>query len=180
MANYHEMKHISTSRDSYRNPFLYQPDYELYHPPYKFPAVNSYFPEKGTEKWFQDYHRTDVEEEVLRKNLTTFPSSLKSTRYSDKSDRVLGARKSYRDSMFPELYGNPVYLLSNNENDKPNEAFMKEVRKHRGQMKNLTGSKHKIGDAFYFPLIGKETFGKRNKSPEYITVFPSHCKAGNF
>lgn len=182
MARYCNTKFLSTSQDTYRHPYRDQIDYKHFQPQSNSQNKNDYYPNKGTKKWFQDYRRTDVEEQCLRNNLYLSGTLVRPTKYNDKPDRALGARKQERESLFPVIHNNPVYVLTNINSDKIQArdiGFMNQVKMHRAQIKDLTGSKHKKVDMFYFPFPSSETFNKRNVSESYITDFPSHHTSAN-
>jgi len=184
MANHCYQKFTSSSKDSYRNPFRDQPDYKLYQPQVYINKSENYKPNIGTKKWFQDYRRSTVCEDVLKSNLKTLDSGVRPTNFSDKPDIALGARKLERESLFPVIHNNPVYVLTNNNRDREtyrDTRFMSETLKHRDQYTDKTGSKYRKIDTFYYPFKAHETFSKRNVNKHTITDFPSqHTSAMEF
>ena len=88
--------------------------------------------------------------------------------------------KQDREALFPVIHNSPVYILSNRNPDREqnrDQAFMRDIKNHREQYKDLTGSKFKKVDRFYYPFAASETFDIRNVSKNRITDFPGHHTA---
>lgn len=181
MANHILDKFLTSTQDAYRNPY-HQSDFKYYQPPMLIPRTNDYHPNQGTEKWFQDYRRSKRAEQILSNNLLIMRSPVRPTLLSDQPDIALGARKAQREALFPIIHNNPVYTLTNRHYDREtyrDQSYMNDTRTHRDQYRDLTGSKHKKVDQFYYPFPAKETFDCRNVDPHTITDFPGHHTAAN-
>lgn len=180
MAYHCKPKFLSTAHDTYRHPFRDQYDYKYYTPQSNFPKKHDYSPDKGTKKWFQDYRRTNIEEKVLRDNLSALSSPVRPTNFSDKPDIALGARKQDRECLLPIIHNNPIYQISNRNPDQIRDrdvGLMRKAHSHRDQIKDMTGSLHKIENHFYIPFPSSESFSTRNFNKNYITDFPTHRTA---
>ncbi len=175
-------KLLSTTHDTYRDPFLDEHDYKFYHPQLFTNTLNHYAPDKGTRKFFTDYRRSHITEKTLKNNRERLGlnSPIRPTWNSDCPDRVLGKRKIDRESIFPIIQNNPLYQLSNRIPDRERDRDRKhqmETDYHRLQYKDLTGSMHKKSDYFSIPEPSTLTFVHKNVPKDRIGKYPNHHRA---
>ena len=172
----------STTHDTFKHPHLEQYDYKYYHPQLFTNSLHHYDPDKGTTKFFNDYRRSHISEQTLKKNLDRFETStlqIRPTWYSDKTDRVLGKRKMDREALFPVIHNKPLYTLSNRIPDRMRDRdkkLMDEVQHHRLQYKDLTGSLHERSPYFHCPSPASDVFQQRNMAEGMKGEYPSNTR----
>lgn len=174
MANRVHEKYATTSREAYCHPKSTSA-YRYYSPNCPQSFGKSYDHGEGTVKWFNEYRRSEVPENVLRNNTESIGLKPRPTWFSDKPDRVLGARCAAREA----LLNRPDYKLLNRIPDRERELkeFVKTKEEHRDNYKDLTGIKPKI-DFFHYPTKAVEQFADRNvPSSSKIGEFPTPHKA---
>ena len=179
MANRVAPKLLSTNHDTYQY-YQDQCDYKHYHPQLFLSKRGNYHPNKGTLVFFHDYRRSQISDSTLNNNLSTLTTPIRPTWISDKPDRVLGRRKFNRESLFPVIQNNPVYLLSNRIPDRERDRDNKHVagtKLHRDKYRDLTGSLRTPSHYFYHPSGSNQTFTQRIKPPGSIWEFPSYHRA---
>lgn len=172
MANHVHGKYTTTSREAYCHPKSW-PAYQYYTPERPQTFGKTYEHGEGIPKWFHQYRRSQVAEKVLKENLESVGAEVRPTWFSDKPDRVLGARCADRD----ELLNRPDYKMFNRLPDRERDMkeFIKNKEKHREHYKDLTGTAHKV-DMFHYPTEAKEQFIDR-KCGSKIGDYPNPHKA---
>jgi len=134
----------------------------------------------GREKWFHDYRRSHISERTLQNNLKVLgpPVPVRPTTFSDKPDRVLGARKQRRDAI---LY-NPHHHLANRIPDQERDRNMigDLTFQHRQQFRDHSGTltdHHKVS-YFHYPTEAEHQFLPRARPPQnMIDKYPNAFKA---
>lgn len=172
-------KLLSTTHDTYRHPYLDQYDYKWYHPQLFTNSLNHY---GATEKFFSDYRRCHITEQVLAKNREGLDKiqRIRPAWNTDSPDRVLGRRKFDREAMFPIIQNKPVYTLTNRVPDRERDRdkkFRNETGYHRSQFKDLTGSIQPKAPYFHIPETSDLTFHQRTAVQHEIGAYPGHHRA---
>lgn len=172
-------KFESTTRSDFNHPYLEKLDYKYYHPQLFTNSIHKYAPNKGRKKFFHDYRRCHVSEQTLEKNLEGLPTPFRPTWYCDKTSRVLGRRKIDREALFPVIQNKPLYTLSNRIPDRERDRdkkFMDEVKQHRMQYKDLTGSRHERSSYFHCPSPAGDVFLERKRGTGIQSDYPNNLR----
>ena len=176
MANHVLPRHTTWSQETYVNP-LNMPA-NRYYTPRLYTSFGD-IPERGAgrERWFHDYRRSHVAERTLENNLKTPGTVVRPTTFSDKPDRVLGARCQRREAV---LY-KPNHHLTNRIPDRERERAQVDnlVFQHRQQYsdKSDTLHDHKV-PYFHYPTDAQQQFLPRVSPPkDTIGSYPNRSKA---
>lgn len=171
-ANHVHQKYTTTSKETYAHPKSV-PAYRNYLPNRPQTFGTSYEHGQGTVKCFNDYRRSQVPENVMRENMDCIGLHQRPTWFSDKPDRVLGARAADREA----LLNRPDYKLLNRIPDREKELaeFEQAKEDHREHSKDLTNTKPSVG-FFHYPTEANEQFSDRNVSGEKLGDFPTPHK----
>lgn len=124
--------------------------------------------------WFSEYRRSEIPESVMRRNVESIGFSERPTWFSDKPDRVLGARCAAREALLNQA----DYKLLNRNPDKERdlEQIVKYKEDHRKNYKDLTGTKPAV-ELFHYPTEAKDQFSDRNTESTRFGEYPTPHKA---
>ena len=175
MAN-HKLARFSTwSGETYVDP-INMPANRYYTPHFMASGDNQRYGE-GRERWFQDYRRSYKAEQTLVKNLNTLGSPYRPTSFSDKPDRVLGARCFRREAVLNK----PLHHLTNRIPDRERDrAQIDHIGfQHREQYRDQSGTlSDKKLDYFHYPTTAEEQFLPEENPPEgTIGNYPNNTRA---
>lgn len=175
MANHKLPRFWTWTRETYVDP-INMPANRYYTPHFMAAGDNQRYGE-GREKWFQDYRRSCIAEKTLVKNLNTLGSPYRPTSFSDKPDRVLGARCLRRESVLNK----PRHHLTNRIPDRERDrAQIDDIgSQHRQQYRDQSGTllDQKV-DYFHYPTTAEQQFLPKVNPPDgTIGNYPNNTKA---
>ena len=179
MAFHAPPKHMTWTKEIYINPTHNSAN--RYYTPRLYTSFGDVPPPHGAnrEKWFHDYRRSHISERILQNNLKVLglPTPFRTTTFSDKPDRVLGARKQRRDAV---LY-NPHYHLTNRIPDQERDRKMVDdlTYQHRQQYRDHSGTltNHRVS-YFHYPTEAEKQFLPKMRPPRnMIDNYPNAFKA---
>lgn len=175
MANHVHNKYTTSQLDAYRHPRSV-PAYRYYTPERPQDFGKTYQHGEGTAKWFQGYHRSLVAEKTVKENLECIGTDtvVRPTWFSDKPNKVLGARCVDREGLFYR----PGYKLFNRLADRERvlKQFVKSEQDHRRNYKDLSGTTHKV-DLFHCPTEAMDQFVGRTSAAKIGDYPNTHLAA---